>query len=260
MRNSLGTTGHPYGCRSAARPSHRHRLARTGSSSAQVPRADGAAHSSVPVAAGSTRTPTTPTIATMREFRFPSAATGSGCRGGRTRARAPGPVVQRPGRPRRVLAEPAGPVVRVRGAELASAGLLRLRPAGAGRAGRASHAVLRRRRPHGSCGLGPGAVPRVVVRREHGLRGRAGAPRAGCPASSPSPVCRAARSTRCWARTRCRPRPASGSGITGTALGESQAWGISAIASRIPNRGFVAEVLMRTGFIGPPPGAPTWTP
>ena len=38
-------------------------------------------------------------------------------------------------------------------------------------------------------------------------------------------------------------------GITGTALGESQAWGINIIAARIPSPAIVAEALLRTGFI-----------
>ncbi len=38
-------------------------------------------------------------------------------------------------------------------------------------------------------------------------------------------------------------------GITGAAVGESQAWGINLIATSIPSPGVVAEVLLRTGFI-----------
>jgi 3-oxoadipate enol-lactonase len=38
-------------------------------------------------------------------------------------------------------------------------------------------------------------------------------------------------------------------GITGTAVGESQAWGINFVAARIPSATLVAEALIRTGFI-----------
>jgi pimeloyl-ACP methyl ester carboxylesterase len=38
-------------------------------------------------------------------------------------------------------------------------------------------------------------------------------------------------------------------GITGTAVGESQAWGINLIAGRIPSATIVAEALIRAGFI-----------
>lgn len=38
-------------------------------------------------------------------------------------------------------------------------------------------------------------------------------------------------------------------GVTGTALGESQSWGINLIAGRIPNPSLVAEALLRSGFI-----------
>ncbi len=38
-------------------------------------------------------------------------------------------------------------------------------------------------------------------------------------------------------------------GLTGTAVGESQAWGINLIAGHMPSASLVAEALIRTGFI-----------